>query len=84
MRLSIKIALLTAILAADLTFFLFFRTYLPQQYNLIFHSLPWSDNFEKTVAIIVGLATALLTALSISHLVVNRFLKSLERGKNNG
>jgi len=50
MKLSIKIALLTAILAADLTFFLFFRTYLPQQYNLVFHSLPWSDNLEKTVA----------------------------------
>jgi hypothetical protein len=80
MKLSIKIALLTAILAADLTFFLFFRTYLPQQYNLVFQSLPWSDNLEKTVALIIGLATALLTALSISHLIVNRLLKSLERG----
>jgi len=80
MKLSIKIALLTAILAADLTFFLFFRTYLPQQYNLVFHSLPWSDNLEKTVAVIIGLATALLTALSISHLIVKRLFKSLERG----
>jgi len=80
MKLSIKIALLTAILAADLTFFLFFRTYLPQQYNLIFNSLPWSDNLEKTVALIIGLATALLTALSISNLIVKRLLKSLERG----
>jgi len=80
MKLSIKIALLTAILAADLTFFLFFRTYLPQQYNLVFHSLPWSDNLEKTVALIIGLATALLTALSISNLIVKRLLKSLERG----
>ena len=80
MRLSIKIALLTAILAADLIFFLFFRVYLPQQYNLVFHSLPWSDNFEKTVAVIIGLATALLTALSISNLIVKRVLKSLERG----
>ena len=80
MKLSIKIALLTAILAADLTFFLFFRTYLPQQYNLVFHSLPWSDNLEKTVALIIGLATALLTALSISNLIVKRVLKSLERG----
>lgn len=80
MKLSIKIALLTAILAADLTFFLFFRTYLPQQYNLVFHSLPWSDNLEKTVALIIGLAAALLTALSISNLIVKRLLKSLERG----
>jgi len=80
MKLSIKIALLTAILAADLTFFLFFRTYLPQQYDLVFHSLPWSDNLEKTVALIIGLATALLTALSISNLIVKRLLKSLERG----
>lgn len=80
MKLSIKIALLTAILAADLTFFLFFRTYLPQQYNLVFHSLPWSDNLEKTVALIIGLATALLTALSISNLIVKRLFKSLERG----
>jgi hypothetical protein len=80
MKLSIKIALLTAILAADLTFFLFFRTYLPQQYNLVFHSLPWSDNLEKTVAVIIGLATALLTALSISNLIVKRLFKSLERG----
>jgi len=80
MKLSIKIALLTALLAADITFFLFFRTYLPQQYNLVFQSLPWSDNLEKTVALIIGLAAALLTAISISHLLVTRLLKSLERG----
>lgn len=84
MRLSIKVALLTAILAADLTFFLFFRTYLPQQYNLVFHSLPWSDNLEKTIALIIGLATALLTSIALSRLIVNRLLKSLERGWKNG
>ena len=84
MRLSIKIALLSAILAADISFFLFFRTYFPHEYELVFQKIPWSDNLEKTAALIIGLLVAILTTVSISHLIVNRLLKSLQRGPENG
>jgi len=65
-RLSIKIAVLSAILAADLSFFLFFRTYFPQDYELVFQKMPWPDDLEKTFAVIIGLVTAILTSFSIA------------------
>jgi len=80
MRLSIKIAVLTVILAADLSFFLFFRTHFPQHYEMIFQKMPWPDDLEKTFALIIGLVTALLTSFSIAHIVLNSLLKSMQRG----
>jgi uncharacterized membrane protein YfhO len=79
-RLSIKIAVLSAILAADLSFFLFFKTHFPQAYELIFQKMPWPDDFEKTFAIIIGLVTALLTSFSMVHIMVKHLLKSIQRG----
>jgi hypothetical protein len=79
-RLSIKIAVLTVILAADLAFFLFFRMYFPQAYEMVFKKIPWPDDLEKTFAIIIGLVTALLTAFSIAHITLNSLLKSIQRG----
>jgi len=79
-RLSIKIAVLSAILAADLSFFLFFRTYFPQAYELVFQKMPWPDDLEKTFAVIIGLVTALLTSLSIVYMLIKRLLKSIKRG----
>ena len=80
MRLSIKIAVLTAILAADLSFFLFFKTYLPQAYELVFQKMPWPDDLEKTFAVIIGLVTAILTSFSIAHIMLKHILKSIQRG----
>ena len=80
MRFSVKIAVLSAILAADLSFFLLFRTYFPQDYELVFQKMPWPDDLEKTLAIIIGLVTALLTSFSIAHIMLKRLLKSIQRG----
>ena len=80
MRLSIKIAVLTAILAADLSFFLFFKTYFPQAYELVFQKMPWPDDLEKTFAVIIGLVTAILTSFSIARITLKRLLKSIQRG----
>jgi hypothetical protein len=79
-RFSVKIAVLSAILAADLSFFLLFRTYFPQDYELVFQKMPWPDDLEKTLAIIIGLVTALLTSFSIAHIMSKRLLKSIQRG----
>ena len=80
MRLSIKIVVLSAILAADLSFFLFFRTYFPQDYELVFQKMPWPDDLEKTFAVIIGLVTAILTSFSIAHIMLKSVLKSIQRG----
>ena len=80
MRLSIKIALLSAILAADISFFLIFRTYFPHEYELVFQKMPWPDDLEKTFALIIGLVIAILTSFSITHITLKRLLKSIQRG----
>ncbi len=80
MRFSIKIAMLSVILAADLSFFLFLRTHFPQAYELVFEKMPWPDNLEKTFAIITGLVIATVTSLSIAYLMTKRLLKSIQRG----
>lgn len=84
MRLSIKIALLSAILAADLSFFLVFRTYFPHEYELVFQKMPWPDTLEKTFALILGLVTAVITSFAIIHIMLKRLLKSIRRGPENG
>lgn len=80
MRFSVKIAVLSAVLAADLIFFLLFRTYSPEGYDLFFQKMPWPDDAEKTFAIILGIVTALLTSVSIAYTIIKRVLKSIQRG----
>ena len=80
MRLSIKIAVLSLILAADISFFLFFRTYFPQDYELVFQRMPWPDDLEKTFAVIIGLVIALLTSFLIARIILKSLLKSVQRG----
>lgn len=80
MRLSIKIALLSVVLAVDLSFFLFFRTYFPYEYELVFQKMPWPDDLEKMFATIIGLVTAILTSLLITRITVKRLLQSITRG----
>lgn len=77
MRLSIKIAVLSAILAADLSFFLLFKTHFPHTYEMVFQKMPWPDDLEKTLALIVGLATALFTSILIARIMLKRLLKSV-------
>jgi len=79
-KFSIKIAVLSAVLAADLSFFLFLGTHFPEAYELVFEKMPWADNVEKTFAIITGLVIATVTSLSIAYLMTKRLLKSIQRG----
>jgi uncharacterized protein YacL len=79
-RFSIKMAVLSAILVADLSFFLFLRTHFPQAYELVFEKMPWPDNLEKTFIIIIGLMIATVTSLSIAYSMIKRLLKSIQRG----
>jgi len=78
LRLSIKVAALSAILAVDLAFFLFFPTYLSSYYDQIFQALPWSDATEMTFMIILGLVIALLVSFILVRIVVRSLLKSLQ------
>ena len=77
MRLPIKIAVLSVILAADLSFFLLFKTHFPQTYEMVFQKMPWPDDLEKTLAVIIGLVTALFTSLLIARMMLKRLLKSV-------
>ncbi len=80
MKLSTKIAVLSAILVADLSFFLFFKAYFPRAYELVFQRMPWPDNVEKTFAIIIGLVIAIVTSFSIAYMMLKRLLKSIQPG----
>jgi len=79
-RLSIKIAVLSAVLAVDIFFFLFFGTYFPEEYELVFQMLPWSNDLEKTVGIIIGFVGAILVSFSIARLIIRQLLNSIRRG----
>ena len=77
MRATTKIVALSLILALDLIFFLVLRVYLPQLFNLIFHMMPWSDDLEKFILIIVGMAVAVVCSLGIAHILLKRLGESL-------
>lgn len=72
-----------AVLAADLTFFLFFPTRLPNYYNQIFQSLPWADTVEKTFLLIIGLVIALVVGILLVRMIMKSLFKSIQRGFEN-
>jgi hypothetical protein len=80
LKLLTKIAVLSVILAVDLSFFLFFKAYFPQAYELVFQRMPWPDNLEKTFVIIIGLVIATATSFSIAYMMLKRLLKSIKQG----
>ncbi len=80
-RLSIKMAVLSVILAADLSFFLFFRTYFPEDYEMVFQRLPWPNYLEKTFVTIVGLVTALSASFLIARMMLKHLLKSFSEDR---
>lgn len=75
MRLLTKIALLGAILAADLLFFFVLPTYFPETFDAVFQMTPWPDDAEKTFAIFSGLAIAVLSSSVIVHILAQRLRK---------
>jgi hypothetical protein len=82
LRLSIKVTVLSLILAVDLAYFLFFPTYLQDIYNQIFPTLPWTDNFEFAVILIVGLIIATIVSILLIRIIMNSLFKSIQRGNN--
>jgi len=74
-RLLTKIALLGAILAADLLFFFVLPTYFPETFEAVFQMTPWPDDAEKTFAIFAGLAIAVLSSSVIVHILAQRLRK---------
>lgn len=82
-RLSIKVASLSAILAADLAFFLFFPTALSDYYDKIFQTLPWEHNLELAVMLIVGLVIAITTSILLVRSITKSLFKSIQKGNNN-
>jgi len=79
-RLSIKIAIPSAILAADLSFFLFFRAYFPEAYEFVFQAMPWPDALEKTFVIVAGLVIATATSFSIAYFMLKHLIESIRQG----
>jgi len=73
-----KIAVLVAILLADLLFFMFFSVNYPEILRTFLRQLPWEDNVEKAVLVISGFGIAVLSSAAIVHTIV----KNLQsRGK---
>ena len=81
MKTSIKIAVLSVILAADLTFFLFFPTNFSNIYDRIYQTLPWADNLEMTFILFVGLAIAIIISILLVQTIVKSLMKSIQ-GEN--
>jgi undecaprenyl pyrophosphate phosphatase UppP len=83
LRTSFKVAALSAILAADLAFFLFFPTKLSNYYDQFFQALPWTDALEMTFLVVLGLAIALLVSFLLVRVLVRSLVDSLTRGNEN-
>jgi hypothetical protein len=79
---SIKIAVLSSVLACDLAFFLIIKQEFPQIYEWIFIQLPFPNDFEKTIAIFIGFIIAVLTALLIVRIPLTQLKKSMQGEKD--
>ena len=79
MRLSIKVAVLSAILAVDLAIFLFFPTYLSDIYDKIFQALPWAYNLEVAIILIAGLIIAIIASILLVRTIMKSLFKSIQK-----
>jgi hypothetical protein len=76
-RLSIKVPALSIILAADLAFFIFFPSALPDIYDQIFQILPWSKALEITIILIIGLIIAIISSILLVSAITKHIFKSI-------
>jgi hypothetical protein len=72
---------MSIILAADLTFFIFFPTTLTDIYEQIFDVLPWSNNLEITIMLSTGLIIATTVSILLVRSITQHVFKSI-RGEN--
>jgi hypothetical protein len=80
---SIKIAVLSVILAADLIFFLFFPTNFSNIYNQIYQALPWTDKLEMTFILFIGLALAIIISILLIRTIVKSLMMSIQGANSN-
>jgi hypothetical protein len=75
LRIASKISLLSAILIADLLFFMFASNYYPEMLQLILVSMPGEDALEEAIMIILGLIIAVLSSVAIIYILVKSVQK---------
>jgi len=71
-----KVSVLSAILIADLLFFMFSSIYYPEMLQLILEVLPWEDTLEKTIMIILGLVIAVISSAAIINITIKALQKA--------
>jgi hypothetical protein len=71
-----KLSLLSAILLADLFFFLFSTLYYHRIFQIVLEILPWEDTAEEALIIIAGLIIAVLSSTKIISILVKALQKS--------
>jgi hypothetical protein len=72
-----KISILSAILVADLLFFIFSSIYYPEMLQLVLESLPWEDTLEKALLIIIGLVIAVISSSAIINILIKALKKAV-------
>jgi len=76
LSLQSEVAVLAAILIADLLFFYFFGVYYPELFEAVLQWLPWENSLEKAIMIISGLIIAVLTSTAIIYVLVKNLQKT--------
>lgn len=78
MKLQTKILALSAVFVADLFFFLFFIGHYPGLFKLILRWLPWQDDIEKGIIILVGFLIAVLTPSGLMYILAKEVQKRIK------
>ena len=76
MSVASKVSVLSAILIADLLFFMFSSIYYPEMLQLILEVLPWEDTLEKAIMIILGLVIAVISSAAIINIAIKALQKA--------
>ena len=70
-----KLSILSAILIADLFFFLFLGFCYPETLGVILSWLPWNDSMEKAVLVLSGLVISIVASTAIVWLTLRDLIK---------
>lgn len=76
-----KILALATVLITDLLFFLFFAVAYPGIFQMILGSLPWNDDLEKLIIVVLGLLIAIITTVGVIHFTL-KAISAPQGGKN--
>lgn len=76
MTLQAKLSMIAATLIADLLFFLFIRVDYPEILQAILNRLPWEDNLEEALIVILGYIVAVLSSSALIYVLIKHFQKT--------